>query len=112
MPAAVRIGDATSHVPNPGQVPVPVGTGAVTGPPMAASVLIGGQPAAVAGSLCTCAIPFPAPPAPPPPLMPLITVPLPDKTVFINSLPAATTGATMLCGASVVGGCPTVEIGG
>lgn len=112
MPCAVRMGDATSHIPNPTPVPVPVGTGAVTGPPLAVNVLIGGQPAAVAGSLCTCAMPFPGPPAPPPPPMPLLSFPIPGKTVLIGGMPAAQTGDKLMCGASVVGGCPTVRIGG
>ncbi|MFE0104595.1 PAAR domain-containing protein [Streptomyces sp. NPDC059009] len=109
MPAAVRIGDATSHVPNPTPAPVPAGTGAVTGPPFAATVLIGGQPAAVGGALAACAFPGHIPPLPP---MPLISVPRPGKTVLIAGQPAAVMGDKLPCGAAVVGGCPTVTIGG
>ncbi|WKK24346.1 PAAR domain-containing protein [Streptomyces olivoreticuli] len=109
MPAAVRVGDATSHIPNPTPVPVPAGTGAVTGPPMAADVLIGGRPAAVTGALSSCAFPGHVPPLPP---MPLVVLPMPGKTVLIGGQPAAVTGAKLPCGAAVVGGCPTVMIGG
>lgn len=112
MPSAVRVGDATSHIPNPSPVPLPAGTGTVTGPPMAANVLIGGQPAAVGTALCACLDPLHAPPAPPMPPMPLISVPIPGKTVLINNMTAAVQGDKLPCGASVVGGCPTVKIGG
>lgn len=110
MPAAVRMGDATSHIPNPSALPIPAGTGTVTGPPIATNVLIAGQPAAVAGALCTCSVPFPAPPSPPPPPMPLI--PASATRVLIAGMPAATMGDQLMCGATVVGGCPTVKLGG
>ncbi|MCL6302589.1 PAAR domain-containing protein [Streptomyces kronopolitis] len=109
MPPAARIGDATSHVPNPTQMPLPVGTGAIIGPPLVASVLIAGQPAAVAASLATCAFPAHIPPLPP---MPLIPAPTPGKTVLIGGMPAARLGDKLACGAAVVGGAPTVHIGG
>ncbi|MGW5119671.1 PAAR domain-containing protein [Streptomyces noursei] len=113
MPAAIRIGDFTSHIPNPSPVPQPAGTGEVTGPPMASNVLIGGAPAAVGTALCACADPFHVPPGPlVPPINPLITLPLPGKTVLINNMPAAMKGDNLSCGATVVGGCPTVKIGG
>ncbi|MEC4017977.1 PAAR domain-containing protein [Streptomyces sp. H27-D2] len=109
MPPAARIGDATSHIPNPTPVPVPVGTGTITGPPPAPTVLINKQPAAVAASLATCVFPGHIPPLPP---MPLITIPVPGKTVLINGMPAARMGDKLPCGAAVVGGSPTVRIGG
>lgn len=109
MPPAARIGDATSHLPNPTPVPVPVGTGVITGPPLIPNVLICGQPAAVAGSLATCLLPAHVPPLPP---MPLITLPVPGGAVLIGGMPAAKLGARLPCGAEVVGGAPTVHIGG
>ncbi|MFD3944872.1 PAAR domain-containing protein [Streptomyces sp. NPDC058579] len=109
MPAAARIGDATSHIPNPSPLPARAGTGAVTGPPLATTVLIGGQPAAVGGSLATCAFPGHVPPLPP---MPLVAMPLPGKTVLIGGQPAAVMGDKLPCGATVVGGYATVKIGG
>ncbi|MFJ6054578.1 PAAR domain-containing protein [Streptomyces sp. NPDC092307] len=97
MPPAARIGDPTSHG---------AAAGAVTGPPLAADVLIGGRPAAVAGSLATC---LGLPHVPPIPPVPVVAA----RTVLIGGLPAATAGDSIACGGgTVVGGCPTVLIGG
>lgn len=79
--------------------------GVVTGPPMAATVVIGGQPAAVAGSLATCAGPVHIPPIPP---VPVVAV----RKVLIGGKPAAATGDMVACGGVIVAGCPTVVIGG
>ncbi|MFB7631424.1 PAAR domain-containing protein [Streptomyces sp. NPDC056149] len=96
MPAAARIGDPTAHG---------AAAGVVTGPPMAANVLIGGQPAAVAGALATCLGPVHIPPIPP---VPVVAV----RKVLIGGMPAAAMGDTLGCGGMIVAGCPTVVISG
>ncbi|MFK0294772.1 PAAR domain-containing protein [Streptomyces sp. NPDC090442] len=95
MPAAARIGDPTTHG---------AAAGVVTGPPMAANVLIGGQPAAVTGSLATCLGPVHIPPIPP---VPVVAV----RKVLIGGMPAAAMGDTLGCGGMIMAGCPTVMIG-
>ncbi|WP_370424176.1 PAAR domain-containing protein (plasmid) [Streptomyces sp. QH1-20] len=96
MPPAARIGDPTIHG---------AAAGVVTGPPMAATVLIGGQPAAVAGSLATCVGPLHIPPIPP---VPVVAV----RKVLINGMSAAAMGDTIACGGGMIAmGCPTVMIG-
>jgi uncharacterized Zn-binding protein involved in type VI secretion len=62
------------------------------------------MPAAVAGDLHTCAFPPPAahPPTP---------VPLGSLTVFIGGRPALRMGDKSGCGAPVIFGLPTVQIG-
>ncbi|MWA07836.1 PAAR domain-containing protein [Streptomyces sp. BA2] len=107
MPPAARIGDALSHLPNPTPVPLPSGDGVIA-PPGALSVLIGGLPAAVAGSPGACAFPG-HPPVPPAPLIP---TPMAGKTVLIGDLPALRMGDKGPCGTVIVGGAPTVCIGG
>ncbi|MEU7467367.1 PAAR domain-containing protein [Streptomyces sp. NPDC044984] len=103
MPAAARTGDPTRH------------GGRITAPPPAAAravatVLIGGRPAAVVGSLHVCAIPAHA-------ALP-VNVILPDPAgltsdqVLIGGLPAARAGDRTTCGATVLPGALNVVIGG
>jgi uncharacterized Zn-binding protein involved in type VI secretion len=92
MPAAARVGDPTGH---PGMVS---GTGVAT-------VLIGGQPAAVLGDSHTCAFP-------PPPSHPPTAIISGSATVLIGGRPAARVGDVAACGAPIVSGAWAVEIGG
>ncbi len=91
MPAAARVGDISTH------------GGTITGPGVA-TVLIGGQPAAVAGDLHSC----PLPPQHGPSVSPF---PLGSTTVMIAGRPALRVGDACLCGASAAVGSPTVTIG-
>jgi len=94
MPPAARVGDPTGH------------PGTIAGPGVA-TVLIAGQPAAVAGgALHTCSFPPPAGPHPPTPF------PRGSATVLIGGMPALRTGDMAGCGAAIVSGAPTVLIGG
>lgn len=77
---------------------VPHVGGPVTGPG-AATVLIGGMPAAVMGDLCTC-------------VGPPDTIALGSATVTIGGMPAARLGDTTAHGGSIVLGEFTVLIGG
>jgi uncharacterized Zn-binding protein involved in type VI secretion len=70
-----------------------------------ATVLIGGQPAAVVGDSHTCSFP------PPPPHPPTVIV-VGSASVLIGGRPAARIGDTAACGATVVSGAFTVLIGG
>ncbi|MDB5250066.1 MAG: repeat-containing protein [Segetibacter sp.] len=97
MPPAARIND--NHVcpmVNPNGSPHSGGT---ILPPGAPTVIIGGQPAATVGNMCTCAGP-------------------PDSiiagsgTVKFGGMPAARTGDSTAHGGSIVVGFPTVIIGG
>lgn len=94
MPPAARAGDATSH---PGVIS-PLGA--------VANVLICGQPAAVVGTMHTCAFPPPAvhPPTP--------ILPPGSNTVFIGSRPAARIGDATGCGATILLGALNVMVGG
>ena len=92
MPPAARVGDPTGH------------PGVISGPGVA-TVLIGGQPAAVAGDLHTCSFPPPAV-HPPTPMMPG------SSSVLIGGRPALRVGDTAGCGAPVVVGAFTVLVGG
>lgn len=97
MPPAARVSDMhVCPLINPGGVPH-VG-GPITGPG-AATVLIGGVPAARATDMATCA-------GPPDVLLPG------SATVLIAGLPAVRLGDTTAHGGSVAGGLPTVLIGG
>ncbi|MFF4737333.1 PAAR domain-containing protein [Streptomyces sp. NPDC001262] len=107
MPPAARAGDAMSHIPNPGPVPVPAGTGAVA-PPGMPNVLVGGLPVAVAPGLALCAVPHGPTPLPPAPVIP---TPMP-RPVFVGGRPVLRMGDKLPCGAAIVGGCATVVIGG
>ncbi|MEO8602751.1 MAG: PAAR domain-containing protein [bacterium] len=91
MPPATRVGDLSTH------------GGAVTGPGVA-TVLIGGQPAAVAGDLHICALP---------PLghQPTVSAfPAGSATVLIAGRPALRTADPCPCGAMAAIGAPTVLI--
>lgn len=104
MPAAARTGDPTSH-----------GGRITTPPPMAApavnSVLIGGLPAAVEGSLHVCPI---VPHAALGPGNVIIPDPaaLVRGAVLIGGLPAARMRDKTACGAQIVMGAMNVQIGG
>ncbi|BFO14753.1 PAAR domain-containing protein [Streptomyces sp. KM77-8] len=104
MPAAARTGDPTDH------------GGRITTPPPAAArsvatVLIGGRPAAVVGSLHVCVVP-------PHVLMGPANVILPSPAgltsgpVLIGGLPAARARDRTACGATVLPGALNVVIGG
>ena len=93
MPPAARVGDPTAH---PGVI---VGPGAPT-------VLIDGQPAAVQTDLHVCEFPPPTGPHPPSVFV------LGSTTVLIEGRPALRMGDVAGCGAAVIFGAPTVEIGG
>jgi uncharacterized Zn-binding protein involved in type VI secretion len=93
MPAAARIFEPTSH---PGIV---VGPGVPT-------VLIGGLPAAVATDIHICLLPPLAGPHPP------NAVAKGSVNVLFGGRPAARQGDVTACGATIVSGMPTVQIGG
>ena len=93
MPSAARVGDQTNH---PGQI---AGPGVAT-------VLIGGQPAAVAGDQHICALPPNAGPHPATPLM------RGSSSVRIGRRPAMRQGDQAGCGAVIVAGASNVKIGG
>ena len=96
MPPAARVGD--NHV-------CPMVTGLVPhvggpiGPPGAPTVLIGGVPAAVVGTMCVC-------------VGPPDTIVKGSMTVLIGGMPAARLGDLTAHGGVIVLGCPTVMIGG
>lgn len=92
MPPAARVGDVSTH------------GGAVTGPG-AATVLIGGMPAAVAGDTHTCSLP---PAGHQPTVSPF---PMGSTTVLIGGRPALRTTDPCLCGAMAAVGAPTVLLG-
>jgi uncharacterized Zn-binding protein involved in type VI secretion len=71
-----------------------------------ATVLLGGLPAAIVNDTHTCAFPPPAGPHPPNPII------LGSTTVLIGGMPAARVGDPTGCGATIISGMPTVEIGG
>lgn len=102
MPPAARTGDATSD----GGV---IGTPPPGSMPRVSTVLVAGRPAAVVGSMVTCAPHAELGPA---------NVLLPDSAtaltgqVLIGGLPAACVRNPTACGARVVSGAPTVLIGG
>jgi len=97
MPPAARVGDMhTCPLVNPGGVPH-VG-GPISGPG-AATVLIGGMPAAKATDIAVCAGP------------PDVLVPG-SSTVLIGGMPAVRQGDTTAHGGTVMVGLPTVVIGG
>ena len=93
---AARVGDmhvcpmVTGVVPHVGGPILPVGA--------AVTVLIGGVPAATAGTMCTCT-------GPPDSIM------MGSTTVLIGGKPAARMGDPTTHGGSIVLGCMTVLIG-
>lgn len=91
MPPAARVGDQTNH------------PGVVTGPGVP-NVMIGGLPAAVVGDLHTCSFPG-TPPHPPTPF------PAGSTTVYIGGRPTLRLGDVAGCGAQIIIGEPTVNIG-
>ncbi|MES2208307.1 MAG: PAAR domain-containing protein [Pseudomonadota bacterium] len=92
MPSAARVGDPTNH------------GGVITGPGVV-NVLIGGQPAAVAGDMHVC-------PLPPVSHQPTVSAfPMGSATVLIGGRPAIRTTDACICGAMAVVGAPTVLIG-
>lgn len=94
MPAAARMLDQTAH---PGML------GAAGAVP---TVLIGGMPAATLGTMHICMMPPTAGPHPP------STVAGGSATVHIGGKPAARQGDTVGCGAVILTGAFTVQIGG
>ncbi|MFV8753693.1 PAAR domain-containing protein [Nannocystaceae bacterium ST9] len=96
MSLAARVTDAHTC---PAWFPLPHVGGVITGPGIP-TVLIGSMPAAVQGTVCTCAF------GPPNPIASGST------TVQIGSMPAARMGDPTSHGGSIVAGCPTVLIGG
>lgn len=104
MPAAARTGDPTNH-----------GGVLATPPPGAAAkvatVLIGGRPAAVVGSLHTCPNPYHAALGPANVIVPGPAA-LTSGPVLIGGLPAARARDRTACGAMVLTGALNVLIGG
>jgi uncharacterized Zn-binding protein involved in type VI secretion len=97
MGAAARSGDNHNcPLANPNGNPH---TGGPIMPPGVPNVIIAGQPAAVAGGLCTCA-------GPPDSIL------KGSSSVYINGKPAARQGDTTLHGGSITSGSTTVFIGG
>jgi uncharacterized Zn-binding protein involved in type VI secretion len=97
MPAAARAGDNHScPMANPNGSPH---TGGPILPPGVPTVLIGGQPAAVVGGMCTCA-------GPPDSIL------KGSATVLIGGKPAARQGDSTAHGGTITAGCETVVIGG
>lgn len=97
MPPAARTGDETDH------------GGVITTPPPGAvkveTVLIGGRPAAVAGSLHACVPHVELGPA-------NVVLAPPTARVLIGGLPAARMRDQTACGAHIVTGAFDVLIGG
>ena len=99
MPPAARLTDMHAcPMQTPGTPPIPHVGGPILGPG-AATVLIGGLPAAVMGDSATCV-------GPPDSLV------KGSATVMITGKPAVRIGDTTAHGGNVVAGCPTVLIGG
>lgn len=96
MPPAARIADM--HTCPLSNGPVPHVGGPITGPSVA-TVLIGGQPAAVVGDMCVC-------------VGPPDTIVKGSGTVFIGGKPAARMGDNTAHSGVIVQGYPTVMIGG
>jgi len=97
MPPAARVTDMhVCPMVNPGPVPH---VGGPILPPGAATVLIGGMPAAVVGDQCVC-------------VGPPDTIAMGSTTVFIGGKPAARMGDSTAHGGAIVGGYPPVIIGG
>jgi uncharacterized Zn-binding protein involved in type VI secretion len=95
---AARVGDSTAH------------GGVITGPGVA-TVLIGGQPAAVMGDQHTCPMVNPTPAANPHVGGPIIAT---GATVMIGGKPSARLGDTAICQgppSTIILGCTTVLIG-
>ena len=100
MPPAARVTDMHTcpMVTQAGPVPVPHVGGPLL-PPGAPTVLIGGLPAAVMGGMATC-------------VGPPDSIIRGSATVLIGNMPAARMGDSTAHGGVIVGGFPTVMIGG
>ncbi|GAB4035575.1 PAAR domain-containing protein [Spirosoma jeollabukense] len=99
LPAARVLDMHICPMVTPGLPPVPHVGGPITGPGTP-TVLIGGQPAACAGDLCTCV----GPPS---------SIIMGSVTVLIGGKPAARVGDPTAHGGTIMPpGCPTVLIGG
>ena len=99
MPPAARVGDMhVCPMVTPGTPPIPHVGGPIL-PPGVPTVLIGGQPAAVMGGMCTC-------------VGPPDSIVKGSATVLIGGMPAARMGDSTAHGGAIVMGCPLVEIGG
>jgi len=100
MKPAARVGDMHTC---PMQTPTPVGpvphVGGPILPPGCPTVLIGNQPAAVSGDMCTCVGPPDA-------------ITMGSATVLIGNRPAARMGDSTAHGGTIASGFPTVLIGG
>ena len=102
MPPAARLTDQhLCPMATPGTPPIPHVGGPIQGP-CAATVLIGGQPAAIVGDLAICQG---APGV-------FDSIVKGSATVFIMGKPAARVTDTTAHGGTISSGCPTVEIGG
>ncbi|MFE9970821.1 PAAR domain-containing protein [Streptomyces hirsutus] len=104
MPPAARTGDPTNHG---GVIATPPPGAAAT----VARVLIGGRPAAVVGSVHTCAMPPHLVLGPGNVIMPDPAA-LARGQVLIGGLPAARMRDKTTCGAMISGGALNVLIGG
>ncbi|MFD8209687.1 PAAR domain-containing protein [Streptomyces sp. NPDC059695] len=104
MPAAARTGDPTNHGGAIGTPPPAVARSVVT-------VLIGGRPAAVTGSLHVCVVPPHAALGPGNVIMPDPAAAAAGP-VLIGGLPAARARDRTTCGAMILTGAPDVLIGG
>ena len=95
---AARIGDMhICPMVTPGTPPIPHVGGSIL-PPCVPTVLIGGLPAAVVGTMCVC-------------VGPPDTIIKGSTGVFIGGRPAARLGDTTAHGGTIIIGCPTVLIG-
>jgi uncharacterized Zn-binding protein involved in type VI secretion len=92
MPAAVRVGDVTTH-------------GGVVIGPGAPTVLIAGMPAALLGDSHVCALP---PVSHQPTMSPFVAG---SATVLIAGKPLLRTGDLCACGAAGALGAPAVQVG-
>lgn len=95
MGMAARVGDMHTCPMTTGTVPH---VGGPVLPPGEATVMIGGQPAAKVGDMCTCS----GPPD---------TIVVGSSTVMIGGMPAARQGDSTSHGGSITLGCATVMIG-
>ena len=99
MPPAARVGDMHAcPMQSPAPVPVPHVGGPIL-PPGAITVLIGSQPAACVGDMCTC-------------VGPPDSIVKGSATVTIGGKPAARMGDSTAHGGTIAAGAPTVMIGG
>lgn len=106
MPPAAQV---TGMHTCPMQTPVPPGApiphvGGIIQGPGAATVMVGGMPAAVVGDLCLCVLP-----AGPTPCDSIVKG---SATVMFGGKPAARVGDSTAHGGSIAAGCATVIVGG